>query len=362
MIVYILNDSWLVRIFHLIMLIVIIFFVILQKLNEVKIIFQLRMCMIISTEELLRENKLLKELPLIMRDIQIGSYCAKLINFHILPGHSMGMHIEHIHHFIEIHIPLTGEAEISWRGKVESFVPGQFTISPPGELHWWKVIKTRFNAHIIWLDINSVQNAADDCHLLLGQLLSPQKRVFELGANYYIYYERLINELSERKYGYQYCVRSIIEAMIVEFARYVSPENKICSEAPITQALDDQIVLYINRFLEDNYSRDINLKEIADIFNLSSRHISRHYKNITGITIFNKLQEVRLVKAEELLRETNLQVKAVAIKCGYSHLSHFASEFKKRFGENPSEYRIRIFGEANSSGQGTQFWFDINQR
>ncbi len=315
-----------------------------------------------SKENLLRENELLKELPLLMRDNQIGSYCAKLINFHILPGHSMGMHIEHIHHFIEIHIPLTGQAEISWGGKTEEFVPGQFTISPPGELHSWKVTKARFNAHIIWLDVNRIRSGDDDSHLLLGQFLSPQKRVFELGEGYYIYYGRLINELSERKYGYQYCVRSIIEAIIIELARYVSPGDKIGSEVPITQALNDQIVLYINRFLEDNYSLDISLNEIADIFNLSLRHVSRHYKNITGVTIFNKLQEVRLVKAEELLRETNLQVKAVAIKCGYSHLSHFASEFRKRFGENPSDYRIRIFGEANNSGQGTQFLFNIKQR
>ncbi len=45
--------------------------------------------------------------------------CAKLINSHILSGYSKGMHIEHIQHFIEIHIPLNGQADISWGGTFE---------------------------------------------------------------------------------------------------------------------------------------------------------------------------------------------------------------------------------------------------
>ncbi len=79
--------------------------------------------------------------------------------------------------------------------------------------------------------------------------------------------------------------------------------------------------------------------ELARLCGCSPRHLSRLFKEHAGISLRAEQTELRLLKASQLLRETDAKIIQVALESGYRNLSLFNAMFKKRFGMTPSEWR-----------------------
>lgn len=73
----------------------------------------------------------------------------------------------------------------------------------------------------------------------------------------------------------------------------------------------------------------------------SERHFSRLFREVFGKSIRARQIELRLIKAQELLRESDAKVADVARASGYQHLGLFSAKFKQRFGMTPSQWRVR---------------------
>lgn len=92
-------------------------------------------------------------------------------------------------------------------------------------------------------------------------------------------------------------------------------------------------------YMEENYSKDISLEDIAKEVNLSSYYFSRFYKSETGINFSDKLISIRIDKAKRLLKESEVSVKEVSFMVGYSDPNYFSKLFKKVTGCTASEYK-----------------------
>lgn len=77
--------------------------------------------------------------------------------------------------------------------------------------------------------------------------------------------------------------------------------------------------------------------ELAQIVGVSDRTLRRGFRELFGTTVFSYLTVMRMEQAERLLREGKLTVAEVANIVGYSHLSLFASVFKRQYGIRPKE-------------------------
>ena len=71
---------------------------------------------------------------------------------------------------------------------------------------------------------------------------------------------------------------------------------------------------------------------------LSRVQLYRRVSHLTGYTPVELLRNTRLEEAARMFREGHDNVYRVMLEVGYSNASHFASSFKKHFGQNPSEY------------------------
>jgi AraC-like DNA-binding protein len=87
----------------------------------------------------------------------------------------------------------------------------------------------------------------------------------------------------------------------------------------------------------------LSLADVARHSNLSKWHFDRVLKEVTGGTFRDHLIAIRMVKAKELLESTVLEVKEVADRVGYKHVSHFSRHFKHRHGISATEYRRRSY-------------------
>jgi AraC-like DNA-binding protein len=91
-------------------------------------------------------------------------------------------------------------------------------------------------------------------------------------------------------------------------------------------------------YLQNNYMNDISLDNCADHTGTNPFFLSKSFKQVTGKNFIDYLTELRMEKAKELLRETELRINDVADRVGYQH-SYFNRIFKKLEGMTPSRYR-----------------------
>jgi AraC-like DNA-binding protein len=112
--------------------------------------------------------------------------------------------------------------------------------------------------------------------------------------------------------------------------------------APPSPALPqvDRLVPLL-KWLEQNFSRKISVAEAARIVGLSGARFMRRFRQATGSTFVEYLNQIRLREAYRLLRETPLPVGEIAEQCGFSDQSYFDRRFKAYFGIPPRELRRR---------------------
>lgn len=92
-------------------------------------------------------------------------------------------------------------------------------------------------------------------------------------------------------------------------------------------------------YILQNYSQALTLEALGSMSGFSPAYFSTLFKKETGSGFAEFLAKVRMDKAKELLKETDLRVDDVCRDVGYSDLKHFAKSFKKATGLKPGEYR-----------------------
>ncbi|MBP1754211.1 MAG: hypothetical protein H6Q59_609 [Firmicutes bacterium] len=111
---------------------------------------------------------------------------------------------------------------------------------------------------------------------------------------------------------------------------YVKPQSNI--------DYSNHIVKATKEYLENHYSEDISLEDVAEQVNISPQYFSKLIKKTTGFNFIDWLSMLRVKKAKELLTNSNLTVKEVCFMVGYKDPNYFSRIFKKRIGITPSEY------------------------
>jgi AraC family transcriptional regulator of arabinose operon len=87
---------------------------------------------------------------------------------------------------------------------------------------------------------------------------------------------------------------------------------------------------------------DFNFEKIARYVNLSPSRLRHLFTGNIGISPMHYVKLVRLERAHNLMLESFLTVKEVTNRSGFSDVSHFVREYKRRFGETPSQTRIGL--------------------
>lgn len=95
----------------------------------------------------------------------------------------------------------------------------------------------------------------------------------------------------------------------------------------------------VMRYVSTNYMNDITLKEVADLSNYSIFYFSRLFKDYTGMTFGNFLNQYRIQRSINLLFETNQSITEIAYKCGFNSIKTYNRLFKEIKKISPSAYR-----------------------
>jgi len=94
-------------------------------------------------------------------------------------------------------------------------------------------------------------------------------------------------------------------------------------------------------FLNENYAQKIRLGEAASMVGMSETRFKGFFKKATGTTFAQHVIHLRLGRASQLLRDTELSMAEIAYETGFCDQSHFDNRFKESFRISPKEYRTR---------------------
>lgn len=95
----------------------------------------------------------------------------------------------------------------------------------------------------------------------------------------------------------------------------------------------------IREKLRNNPQNEWSIDDINEEFHVSKSHLQKSYKSYFESSIIDDLIHLRMDMAKNLLEETELSIREIAEKCGYSSYLYFTRQFKKFEYITPSAYR-----------------------
>lgn len=110
---------------------------------------------------------------------------------------------------------------------------------------------------------------------------------------------------------------------------------------------NSEIVEKVKEFIKENDNTfALTLISIADAIYISPNHLSRIFKENTGLNFVDYLSDFRLTRAKEMLESSSLKVKDISVKVGYSNAQYLIKKFKQKFNMTPAEYRQKLLSDC----------------
>lgn len=125
-------------------------------------------------------------------------------------------------------------------------------------------------------------------------------------------------------------IRQAFRVIIHDWIRYYPQYANNNMKLVIRQACEE---------IWNRYTEELTATQIAHLCNLSVSYFGVLFKQYTGKTFVNYVNQVRIEKAMELLRSTDMKIYEVSEEVGYSSLPYFNRVFKHVANVTPNEYR-----------------------
>lgn len=249
----------------------------------------------------------------------------------------------HWHEHMQVYFFIAGKALLECNNKKFYVGPKSVTIINSSELHYLKSLSDDLTFYVIRVDFAFLfSSQADLCQIkFISPLAQNQisfKNLIENDNEILNCISLVIEEYFLKKAGYELAVKSYIYQLIVILLRkYI---NKFLTQKEFESKLMnlkrfDLIFKYIN----ENYSQKISTSDLSKIVHVSVYHFCRIFKQITGKTSTEYINMIRMEKACDYLRNRNLNITEIAIRCGFDNMNYFSRLFRKKYSMSPTQFR-----------------------
>lgn len=206
---------------------------------------------------------------------------------------------------------------------------GNMLLLSPGEWHNYEP-----NAQVGWDEYWIGFNGSHMDDRVKNGFIDSKKEIFNIGPSVEVVqlYKAAISTAIEQKIGYQQVLAGI--ATLLLGITYSRDKYLLFDEAkPI------QLINKAKMIMFENSHEDIKPEDIAQKICMSYSWFRHNFKDYTGLSPHQYLQELRVQKGKELLVTTSLTCKEIAHTVGYENPEHFGNIFKKKTGISPIKYR-----------------------
>lgn len=261
----------------------------------------------------------------------------------------------HFHPEIEIILIVSGYGVRYVGDSIKNFYPGDLVITGSNTPHFWSCSSEFYNdnsnlsARAIFIQFadtfwGKTFSELPELYKVMN-LLNESKRGIRFKGNSRAQIEKHMVDLSSQS-GLTRLVKllTILELMASsqDYTYLSSPNYKPVS----INSEDEHRMEIIYNHVMRNYKREIPLKEISDMMNLTPQSFCRYFKSRYNKVFSSFVNEVRIGNASKLLIENNLNVTQICYESGFNHLSNFNRQFKKLKNMTPSEYQRKYWNQT----------------
>lgn len=250
----------------------------------------------------------------------------------------------HSHDYCEIEIIVGGSAKHSVGEDLYPLRPGDVFVIGQGITHALTDAKD-LQFYNISFDPGLLAPFMSELRLLPGfqslfvlsdALDSTMRSRFRLHGKDLAHIESLCQALN-REYtvaaeGFKCAITSALLTLVLQLSRFYSQEQDMFGSS-----IDR--ISYVLAYIENNFSHALTLETLAQKAKMSTRNFSRAFKAMHGQTPMDYILQLRIRRAESLLRNSKHSITDIAYECGFFDSSYFSRTFRKRTGLSPHDYR-----------------------
>ena len=149
----------------------------------------------------------------------------------------------------------------------------------------------------------------------------------------------IFEKIQFEKYSLDNMSESLTKAYFFELIIYLIRCQRYTHNINQRTNLSNITIGEIVNFIENNYSRQLTLPEIAAQFGISESSLTKKIKIFTNMTFKEYLTKTRIEAAKSLLISSEKSITEIAYECGYNNSNFFDDVFKKAVDMSPSSYR-----------------------
>lgn len=240
----------------------------------------------------------------------------------------------HWHEHVELLYVLEGEALFGINQTEICAHKGDLIIANSNDLHSIYCTGKRLKDLVIIFEMEKISKTLAKENILFQTYISNDQLVTD-------YIEKICKELEDEKAETQLLCKGLIYTLIAELVRHYSisfleKKDSVKREKRLKRI---NVVL---EYMDRHCAESIENAKLAELMHVSENHFYYLFKETVGMSPRQYVNELRLKKALNLLKEGKYNLTEIASRAGFSDYNNFGRQFRRYYGCTPKEMEKRV--------------------
>lgn len=234
----------------------------------------------------------------------------------------------HKHDFVELFYVRSGKALHRLNDKSFRAGAGDVFVIQAGDVHAFEPITPQFE----WIDCMFTPDFVD---YDVRSLPSGRKYYASDGMEIEYLMQTMLREYEDKKPAYLTKLRGYLLALLAELGR----QGEQGAENDYVRRKKTRLLQEAIAYVHLHYRDKIKLDDAAAKIGISRSSLNRLFRGQLHDSFAGFVNAYRLEQCSRLLRSGDAPIRDAALECGFADGKHFRTQFRRRFGMTPGEFR-----------------------
>lgn len=288
-----------------------------------------------------RASKMLSELDL--HGIRMDNLDIDVLWFRVMRNTGKWRIKRHTHSSFEFHFIYSGGCTVTLDDDEFEVSAGEFYLTAPGVFHEQKGSgEEEMVEYSLNCDLTLSEDIPTEARYIYDIIKDSPCRPYKDRYGVLDLFTLALQEAYYRNLGFFNHIQCLVTMLLACAARAMKGPDAPAYTIPVKNSRDDHRMDLIEKYIQDNLSGPISTKEIARHLHLSEKQVYRIVSEKKGMSTKDLICSAKLSRSKALLRDTDLSIKQISDRLGFSSEYYFNQFFKREEGYPPGIFRINV--------------------